>query len=96
HWFTNNISNKLILKDYTFTKKSGIHGGVALLVASGDIVFEAMRGVEELSIESHLEMCAVKLPRYEIQIIGAYGPPSGNMQCFLSQMDYSLTCHQTA
>ncbi|XP_045470556.1 uncharacterized protein LOC123677866 [Harmonia axyridis] len=65
------------------------HGGTMIL-AHESLFCENLPGLVELSIEGHVELSAVQVPKLKCVFVACYRPPMGNLQLFMENMEMML------
>lgn len=95
HWICKNNVSNIQVPNYNiisyFSRVNHIHGGSLILVNS-KIKTNEISLIKQLSVERHIEICAVNCNIYnkKYSVIVAYRPPNGDVDVFIMNLTHAL------
>ena len=97
HWIKTNCEDFVIggMRVVShFSRERGAGGGVFVMLRT-DISSTPVEYINELALEAHFEISAIRLNLYNMVVVCLYRPPGGDLQVFHGRMDLLLSRLQT-
>jgi exonuclease III len=86
HWLSSYEASDLRIGNFCtksfFSRKTSKHGG-SIIMSKTDVNCETLLLLEQMSVENHCEIAAIKITYLDTFFINIYRPPSGDFSIFL-------------
>jgi hypothetical protein len=86
HWLSSYEASDLRIGNFCtksfFSRKTSKHGG-SIIMSKTDVNCETLLQLEQMSVENHCEIAAIKITHLDTFFINIYRPPSGDFSIFL-------------
>lgn len=95
HWVSIKDIRNLHVKGFklisNFSRENQIRGG-SLILARGSLKINEIQAIKQLSVESHIEMCAAycNLAHLKFIVVTVYRPTKGNHEIFFDKLSLAL------
>ena len=95
HWISKNDPSNITFPYHRivtyFSRQTHIHGG-SLIIASNKLNTKMIASINNLSVECHIEICAICCTIGELKyiVVVAYRPPCGNIDEFIINLNQAL------